>query len=429
MHLRLRVVGVAGIAGIAGVVFSLAGALPAHAAGMKFLGWHQSGAFYYQIVDDKVRVCRDDPSDMPAGFPEGTNIGPGSACGDLPAEIGGVKALDYARKDLKGAKTDKKNAFGVDVKLEQKDGKATVFVVDGPEKKEKLGEVASSEPLKIVDTHWRTDGRAVAVVVEPAKGKSTATGTATGTLFIGDVSKLLVGGPAGRKRAEKLHAQGQALMKKRDWSGAGKLFEEALEADADWAQAHYARAAAEAQGGVGRTAMIENLQWLKERSDKDPSAKKLLAGAKDDHAFDSWAGEPEVRELLGLPAVGTMDVPARLLERKGAWTLQGATCKSPWITLAFKKGDTKKGAPLAVTVADSCKGKKTQKTGAGVWGNASAGGTGPFEIVIKKPIEGVPAKATIVLDGSYQQFKLQPEAGDPIGPFEPGAARIDDSTL
>lgn len=406
------------------LIMTLAFASSANAA-TKFLGWHSSGAFYYQSVDDKVRVCREDASDIPSGFPEGTNIGPGSACGDLPAETGGVKALDYAKKDLKGASTAKKNPFGIDVKLEQKDNKAIVFVVDGPDKKEKLGETGATEPLKITDVQWRNDGRAVAVVVEPAKPAKGA--ASVSTLFIGDVSKLLVGGPAGRKRAEQLHAQGQALMKKRDWSGAGKRFEEAIEADGEWSQVRYARAAAEAQGGVGRTAMIENLQWLKSKGEKDASAKKLLAGAKDDHAFDSWAGEPEVRELLGLPAVGTMDVTTRLLERKGVWTLQGATCKSPWITLAFKKGDTKKGAPVTMTIAEACKGKKTPpKTAAGVYGSPAGG---PFEIQFKKPIEGQPAKAVLVLDGSYQQLKLQPDSGDPMGPFEPGAARIEDSAL
>lgn len=404
------------------VVFAFASS--ANAA-TKFLGWHSGGAFYYQAIDDKVRVCREDASDIPAGFPEGTNIGPGSACGDLPAQMGTLKAIDYAKKDLKGASTAKKNAFGVDVKLEQKDNKVIVFVVDGPDKKEKLGETGATEPMKISDVQWRNDGRAVAVVVEPAKPEKGA--AATSTLFIGDVSKLLVGGPAGHKRAEQLHAQGQALMKKRDWSGAGKRFEEAIEADSEWSQVRYARAAAEAQGGVGRTAMIENLQWLKDRSEKDASAKRLLAAAKGDHAFDSWAGEPEVRELLGLPKVGTMDVTARLLELRGVWTLQGATCKAPWITLAFKKGDTKKGAPVTMTVAEACKGKKTPpKTAAGVYGSTTGG---PFEVQFKKPIEGQPAKAVIVLDGSYQQLKLQPESGDPIGTFEPGAARIEDSAL
>ena len=397
----------------------------ASAAGIKFLGWHASGAFHYQSVEDagavKLRVCREDKTDIPSGWPEGTNIGPGDVCAELPAEIGGMKAADYAKKDLKGSSTAKKNPFGVDVKLEQKDGKAELFVIDGPDKKEKLGEVGATEPLKIADVQWRNDGRAVAVVVEPVKKTANVS-----TLFFGDVSKLLVGGPAGRKRAEKLHAEGQKLFKKRDWSGAGKLFEEAITADAEWAQGRYARAAAEAQGGVGRSAMIENLQWLKDNSDKDPAAKKLLAQAKGDAAFDAWSGEPEVRDLLGLPKVSTMDVPARLLERNGTWTLQGATCKSPWLTLSFKKGDAKKGGAVNVTVAESCKGKKAQKTGAGTYA-PSAGG--PFELVLKKPVDGVPAKATLVLDESYQQLKLQPEAGDPLGPFEPGAARIDDSTL
>jgi hypothetical protein len=120
-----------------------------------------------------------------------------------------------------------------------------------------------------------------------------------------------------------------------------------------------------------------------------------------------------------------MDVPARLLERKGTWTMQGATCKSPWLTLAFKKGTG------TLTAAQSCKGKKTSKSTAFTYAATSAG---PWELVVKKPIEGIeglafPAKATIVLDESYQQLKLQPESGEPLGTFEPGAARIDDSTL
>lgn len=392
----------------------------ARAATVKFLGWHQSGAFHYQSVDDaglvKVRVCREDPSDIPSGWPEGTNIGPGDLCAELPAELNGVKAVDYARKDLKGARTEKKSPFGIDVKLEQKDGKAELMLTDGPGKREKLGEVGATEALKVTDVQWRSDGRAVAVVIEPAR---KAVGTSS--IFFGDVSKLLIGGPAGHRRAEMLHGEGQKLFKKRDWSGAGKLFEEAIVADAEWPQGRYARAAAEAQGGVGRSAMIENLQWLKDRSDKDVFAKKLLAQAKSDPAFDAWCGEPEVRELLGLPKVSTMDVPTRLLERNGTWTLQGATCKSPWLTLAFKKG-----GGVSLTVAESCKGKKTQRNGGGAFAATSGG---PFEIVFKKAVDGAPSKATIVLDESYQQLKLQPENGDPLGPFEPGAARIDDSTL
>jgi hypothetical protein len=236
------------------------------------------------------------------------------------------------------------------------------------------------------------------------------------------VKKLLVGGPVGRKVAEKRYAAGQALYKKRDWSAAGNQFEQAITADPEWAPPRYARAAAEAQGGIGRTAMIENLQWLKEHADKDATSKKLLAQARDDDAFDAWVGEPEVRELIGLPKVSTLDVTSRLLERKGTWTLQGATCSRPWITIAFKKGGS-----ANITVAESCKGKKTSKSTAATY---KASAAGPFELDVKKPIEGVniPAKSTLVLDESYQQLKLKANS-DALGPFEPGAARIDDSTL
>ena len=40
-----------------------------------------------------------------------------------------------------------------------------------------------------------------------------------------------------------------------------------------------------------------------------------------------------------------------------------------------------------------------------------------------------PAKATMVLDESYQQIKLAAPDGAELGTFEPGAARVDDSTL
>lgn len=401
-----------------------------------FLGWHASGAFSYQTVETAsgalVRVCREDTSDVPVGWPEGVSIGPGSVCGDLPAQLGTVAALEYAKRDLKGAKADKKSPFGLEVKLEGQEGKSAVLVLDGPagkegSKKEQVAEVVSGEALKIADALWRPDGKQLAVTVEPAaKPAKGAEKSAPRWVFIVDVSKLLVGGPAGRKVAERAHAAGTALYKKRDWSGAGKKLEEAIAADPNWPPARYLRAAAEAQGGVGRTAMIENLSWLKEHGEKDPSARKLLAQAKDDAAFDSWIGEPEVRELLGLPKVSSMDVPTRLLERKATWTLQGATCTRPWLTIAFKAG--KGGGSATLTVAESCKGKKSQKSGALTW---KQGAAGTFELELKKPVDGVafPARATMVLDESYQQLKLVGADGAELGAFEPGAARVDDSTL
>ncbi len=403
-----------------------------------FLGWHESGAFSYQTVQTaagtSVRVCREDVNDVPAGWPEGVSIGPGSTCGDLPAQVGGKAALDYAKADLKGAKVDKKSPFGLEVKLEPGDGKTVVAVLDGPvgkegSKREAVAEVPSADALAIAEALWRVDGKQLAVSVEQAKAKK-GDKDAPRWVFVVDVSKLLVGGAAGRKVAERAHAAGLALYKKRDWSGAGKRLEDAITADPSWAPARYLRAAAEAQSGVGRSAMIENLTWLKERSDKDAGAKKLLAQASSDAAFDAWIGEPEVRELLGLPAVSSMDVPARLLERKATWTLQGATCTRPWLTLVFKaagKGG-KEGGTAALTAAESCKGKKAQKAGQLTWKQS---GAGTWELELRKPVDGVafPAKATIVLDQSYQQAKLVAPDGAELGTFEPGAARLDDATL
>jgi hypothetical protein len=119
-------------------------------------------------------------------------------------------------------------------------------------------------------------------------------------------------------------------------------------------------------------------------------------------------------------------VPTRLLERKALWSIQGSTCKSPWLTLSFK--GSAKGGAVTLTVAESCKGKKTQKTAQGAW---KPDATGAFVVEMKKLPEGVtfPALATIQLDAGYQQMKLIPASGDALGTFEPGGARIDDSTL
>lgn len=422
---------------VTGLLVIALGGAGARADRHTFLGWHASGAFSYQTIEAAsgvvVRVCREDVGDVPVGWPEGVSIGPGSACGELPAQLGGVAALDYAKRDLKGAKLDKKSLFGLEVKLDKGEGKSAVLVLDGPpgkegSKREQVAEVTSADTLKIADAAWRTDGKQLAVTIEPAhKPAKGAEKSAPRWVFVVDVSKLLVGGPAGRKVAERAHAAGLALYKKRDWSGAGKRLEEAIAADADFVPARYLRAAAEAQGGVGRTAMIENLTWLKERGDKDAQAKKLLAQAKSDAAFDAWIGEPEVRELLGLAKVSSMDVPTRLLERKATWTLQGATCTRPWLTLAFKAAG-KGGGTAALTVADSCKGKKAHKSGQLMW---RQGASGTFELELQKPVEGVafPAKATMVLDDSYQQIKLLSPDGAELGTFEPGGARVDDSTL
>jgi hypothetical protein len=170
-------------------------------------------------------------------------------------------------------------------------------------------------------------------------------------------------------------------------------------------------------------------------AETDATAKKLLEQAKRDAAFDAWCGEPEVRELLGLPAVGTMDVPTRLTERTATWTLQGSTCKNPWLTLVFGKGKADKqgrtSGPGTLELAESCKGKKSKTKQPFTWTQTAAG---PFSLTTKATDAGalhVPASSTIVLDETHQQLKLQPEeaGADAVGTFEPGRALIDDSVL
>ena len=224
-----------------------------------------------------VRVCREDTSDVPAGWPEGVSIGPGSTCGDLPAQVGKVAALDYAKRDIKGARSAKKSPFGLEAKVDRVDDKTTVLVVDGPagkegSKKEQVAELRGAAPLKVADAQWRSDGKQLAVTLEPeAKPAKGAEKSAPRWVFIVDVSKLLVGGPAGRKVAERAHAAGMALYKKRDWSGAKKG-----DRRRQLGASLHLRAA-EAQGG-GRTAMIENLSWLRSTAIRTRSPRSPLAG-------------------------------------------------------------------------------------------------------------------------------------------------------
>ena len=107
--------------------------------------------------------------------------------------------------------------------------------------------------------------------------------------------------------------------------------------------------------------------------------------------------------------------------------LQGTTCKSPWFTLSFAKGDAT-GGKGTLEVAESCRGKKSKSKQPFAWQKNADGG---FDLVTK-PLEvgGVklPEKATLKLDDTYQQLKLVPGGdADAIGTFEPGVAQVDDS--
>lgn len=416
------------------VVASLAaGSALADVENQTLLGWHESGAVTYLTVQTAVgkaaavRVCRFSGDDVPAAWPPALSVGPGVLCADLDDATAGAKAVDFAKHETAANKPVKASPFGLKAELAVDGTKHTITINDGPEKKKALPVVESAEPLKLGEVLWRKDGGAVAVALEQTK-KPEKGAVAHRVVVVADVKELLTGGPAGRKVAQAKEKEAAALLKKRDWSGAGRLLDEAIAADATYAPVRYQRAAAEAQGGIGRTAMIENLTWLK--TSTDPAAKKLLESAKTDRVFDAWVGEPEVRELLALPPVSSMDVPARLLERSAAWTFQGASCKSPWITLQFVKG-TPKGGKGTMEIAESCKGKKTKTKQPFTWEQSATAAS--FDVVTKAvEVSGVkvPAKATIVLDDSYQQLKLKPEGDiETLGTFEPGIAHLDDSQL
>ncbi len=413
------------------------GAPVARSESQTFLGWHESGQVAYLSVvglagPPLVRVCRAHGDDLPAAWPPGLTVGPGVLCAELSDQVAGAKALDFAQHELKGTKLLPTSPMGLKVELSVDGVVPTLIVSDGPGKKIVLP-APDAGASKLALVQWRPDGGAVAIRLEQSK-KAEKGALPTSVVVVADVSTLLVGGPAGRKAAIAKEKEAQLALKKRDWSTAGRILDDAIAADPTFAPVHYARAAAEAQGGIGRTAMIENLSWLAQASASDPAARKLLDQAKNDRAFDAWTGEPEVRELLGLPAVATMDVPSRLLERAGSWTLQGATCKSPWLTLVFQKGAAKAGVYVGkgtLEIAESCKGKK-QKTKQPITWEQSAPGTA-FDVVTKATEAAgtkLSARSMIVLDETYQQLKLKP-AGDveTLGNFEPGTAYLDDSTL
>jgi hypothetical protein len=410
-----------------------------------FMGWHPSGEVHYLMRVDAaqkpvgVNVCRAVTSETPAAWPAQVKVDAVATCTPVHDEDVGGDPVAFAQSEVAGNKGQKTSPYGLSVELgTSSDGSQTTYrllVVDGGDKTRAMSllPLSSAQVFTLGEVLWRKDGAAVAVALEE---KAPPKGTlAKRVVVVADATVLLQGGgPAGRKVAVAKEKEAAALMKKRDWAGAGRVLDEALVADPRFARARYARAAAEAQGGVGRTTMIENLQWLKEASSTDPEAKKLLDSAKRDPVFDAWCGEPEVRDLLGLPAVSTMEVPARLLERAATWSVQGSSCRSPWVTLVFQKAAAgKDGATTGqgtLEVAQSCKGEKKKQKQPFSWAASPAG---PF-VLSTKPLDVLglvlPATSTMVLDDTYQQFKLVPTDGsEALGTFEPGRALLDDAVL
>ena len=406
-----------------------ASSLASAASNERFLGFHPGGEVAYVAVDDAalgkhVKVCRLDTSAIPDAWPPAVTAVTGMACATLSDDAAGAPALDFTKNAIGAAKTLKASPWGLVVTVDVDGANHKVKVSSGKEadggKTIEVAAFAAAEPLKVAEVLWRADGKAAAIALEQVK-KADKGSVADRRIVLADVSSLVVGGPAGKKLAQAKVKEADALLKKRQWTDAGRVLDEAIAADPTLANAHYQRAAAEAQSGVGLSTMVDNLTWLKTNADKDPQAKKLLDGASKDKAFDAWVGEPEVRSLLGLPAVKDMAVDARLLERGATWTRQGATCKSPWLTLSFSKGG--KGT---LDIAESCKGKKPKQKQPFTW--VVVDGVATVTTAAKEFGDiKVPAKSTIELDGTYQQLRLSADGVETIGPFEPGIAHVDDS--
>ncbi|HEY1101437.1 MAG TPA: hypothetical protein VGF99_21035, partial [Myxococcota bacterium] len=375
------------------------------AANERLLGFHPDGEVAYVASEDAalgkhVKVCRLSTSVMPDAWPPAVTVIEGQACAVLSDDAAGAPAADFARNAIGSAKTSKSSPWGITISVDVDGSTHRVKASSGKDadggKTIEVATVTSAEPLKVGEILWRADGKAAAIVLEQAK-KADKGSIAERRVVLADVSSLIAGSPAGRKLAQAKLKEADALLKKRNWSDAGRVLDEAIAADPSSAQARYQRAAADAQSGVGMSTMIEHLTWLKANADKNAQAKKLLDGAAKDKAFDAWAGEPDVRALIGLPAVKDMTPQARLSERGGVWTRQGATCKTPWLTMSFDKGD--KGT---LEVAESCKGKKTKAKQGFSW---KAGANNKIVVVTAaKEVGGekIPASAGIELDAVGQ---------------------------
>ncbi len=407
-------------------LLSLSVASPVLAATARetLIGAHESGEFIAVSADDDtlgdvIRLCRKNPNELPSAWPPALRINDGNRCATLTDDDAGAPAAGFAKALVKGGKTSKASPWGVSIALSV-EGKTHTLTASAAPKDPTIAKatfsVDSDTPLKMGEAVFTADGRSAIVALEGGDKK-----TGTRQLVFFDLGPALVGGPAGKKLAAARVKDAQKLTAKRKWSEAGALLDEALTANPDDAAVHYARAAVEAQNGIGKTTMVEHLTWLKDNSAKDASAKKLLDGAQKDRAFDAWVGEPEVRDLLALPSLSTMSVEDRLLERGATFTRQGASCDRSWITLTFLKGG--KGT---LEVAESCKGKKPKKKQPFTWEK-----DGEFAKLKTKDLEvgdeHIAETMSVELDGTYQQLRLSADGISGIGPFEPGPAHLDDA--
>lgn len=141
---------------------------------------------------------------------------------------------------------------------------------------------------------------------------------------------------ADRATAKKLTDRAvKDHYKRRDWEGALEGYREALKADPTYARAHYYIASAAALLDDLPTVRKE-LAWTAAAAATDKEARKLLKLALKDPDLDSAAIDPEVRRLIGMPALDSLTAEQRLSERRGKWSaIISANCCGGFVTLTF----------------------------------------------------------------------------------------------
>ena len=220
-----------------------------------------------------------------------------------------------------------------------------------------------------------------------------------------DVTSLHLKGPgANRGKARARNVAGLIAMRKGDWKGAIKAFDDAIELDESSVLPHYNLASVASIYGDVATVRRE-LRWL--QASHGQAAQRALAKAKVDPDLDFASIDPEVRKLLGVPPLPTTAAD-RVTERDGVWSSDGVTCKSPSTILTFAKGGT-----LHVTVLAECHGKRTTHALEGHWSAGKKPGT--LEVELAKEIPGLPVRATLG-PTACDYYRPDGDQGDASGP-------------
>jgi tetratricopeptide (TPR) repeat protein len=156
--------------------------------------------------------------------------------------------------------------------------------------------------------------------------------------FLALVAVGVLGGAAvahaDAAKAKKLNAQGMQKYAKKHYDEALALFRAAIEADPGNVLAHYNAASVLS---LSREPVEAGKELDALAASSDPAAAKALAKGKTDPDLERASTEAHVREVLGLPALATMAVDAILLERAGAWGVDGSACAQAALTITFKK--------------------------------------------------------------------------------------------